>query len=107
MRRWTVTVGLTVTAVTAAIVAPRLMPQRDVQLPVHVVEPPETPVVAVPPEPVRALPARPNAIRLDGGAAGAVTFDTIPEAQDPPAVEDTPPPLPDDFWMDAVDCGMG
>jgi hypothetical protein len=40
-----------------------------------------------------------------GAAAAVVPDDAVPEVEFVPPTE--PPELPDDWWDDAIDCGMG
>jgi len=102
MKRGTVTSILVVVALGAAWLAPRLQPPVRVAPPVvpaavdsapptivQVPAVPEPPVVQVP-----AVPLPPTAPRA-------------PAAENTVTEKPRPVPVADDFWIDAVDCGMG
>ena len=87
MRRWILTLLLSAAAVAAIAVAPRLASWRAF------------------------LPASPQALPLEVPVPIVVVPVTIPEIPVVPAVLVPPPvvpvPPPEEFWRDAVDCGMG
>ena len=91
MRRWTMTLFLAATAAAAALIAPQLIgqPTPEKGCP-HALTPPAT--VA----PTKTIPKAP----------AVAPIQTIPEIQTPPPTAQ-PKPVPDEFWEDAVDCGMG
>lgn len=94
MRRFMLTLTLSGAAVAAALLAPRLVPEMPVRT-VRVVEPAAIPELGLPPA------REPAPIASPPPAA-------IPEVREllPPPPK-APAAVPDDFWIDAYDCGMG
>ena len=97
MRRWTMTLILSAAALAAVAVAPRLAARwstQGSQAPVVPVLSPDALGQGVP----FAMQPRP--------VPDVATPVTIPEVGEP-ASAPVVPPVPDNFWIDAVDCGMG
>ncbi len=116
MRRCIVTPLLLTAAAIAALLAPRLLPEvvpgsYDIPpvVPAHVLEitatPEATPRPIVVPDPVVSEPVVSEPVVSEPVVSEPVVSapaftPTIPELNEPA-------PLPEAFWIDAVDCGMG
>lgn len=95
MRRWSLTALLALCAAVAALLAPRLLGSAVPTSP-----PPAQPL---------AIPELPTPDTIPEVAL-PVVFPPPPLTPPAPALPPEPPArptVPDDFWMNHVDCGMG
>ena len=101
MRRWTLTLILGLTAIVAAVLAPRLM--REPEPACAAATPPvvsSVPDVSSVPQ-IPELPP-PRVLILESHQTEAPEVPVIPELSEPPGVE--PPEI---HWDDCPACGMG